>query len=86
MYRYAQLDKNNIVISDSWLSGEIIADNMIAIPDDMESPLDKLYQNGEFIDNPNPPEHQISDRELIESTTLNTEYLVALAELGGSNA
>ena len=37
------------------------------------------------IPNPNPPEPPISDRELMETTALNTEYLVTLAELGGSN-
>ena len=35
---------------------------------------------------PEPPEPPISDRELMETTALNTEYLVTLAELGGSNA
>lgn len=86
MYRYAQLDENNIVVGDSMLSGEVTADNMIPISDDMASPIGKLYQNGEFIDNPNPPEPSIDYNQLQETTALNVEYLVTLAELGGSNA
>ena len=35
-YRYAQIDKYGYVVSDSRLSGKIIAENMIAIADDFD--------------------------------------------------
>ena len=32
-YRYAQVDANGFVVSDSWLSGTVEADNMIPLED-----------------------------------------------------
>lgn len=85
MYRYAQIDDNNIVVSDSWLSGEVVADNMISIPDDMESPLGKKYENGEFInvEHPEPQDEPIDQQELLESMAIDLEYLVTLKNMEG---
>lgn len=46
--RYAQIDKNNICFAESFLSGEVIADNMILLTDDEPSPMGKKYVNGEW--------------------------------------
>lgn len=83
MYRYAQLNDDNIVVADSWLFGEVIADNMISIPDDMESPLGKKYENGEFIVIPPVPDESINYNDMMEELALNIEYLVTLQEMGG---
>ena len=82
MYRFAQLDNNNIVIGDSWLSYDMHQKNMIPLSDNFPSPIGKKYVNGEFIDVPHEP--VITPEMMQESIALNTEYLVALTELGGS--
>lgn len=48
MFYYAQLDKNNICVGVSYLSGEIIADNMIRIEEMNADLLGKKYNNGKF--------------------------------------
>ena len=83
MNRFAQLDNNNIVVSDSWLSYEVHEKNMIPIPEFSPSPLGKKYVNGEFIDVP-PQDPPITPERIQESIAINTEYLVTLVELGGS--
>ena len=81
MYRYAQINEKSIAVGDSWLSGEVTADNMIQIPEDLPSPLGKKYENGEFIDVPTPPDESINFEDMMEEMALNIEYLVVLQEL-----
>ena len=83
MYRYAQIDENGIVVSDSHLSGEVHADNMIPIAEDFDL-TNKKYENGEWVEYiPPQPEPEPSVEEILESIAINTEYLVALQELNG---
>ena len=44
--RYAQINQKGICIADSFLSGEVIAENMILLKEDEPSPLTKKYVNG----------------------------------------
>lgn len=44
--RYAQINANGICIADSYLSGEIKADDMILLTENEASPLGKKYVNG----------------------------------------
>ncbi len=46
--RYAQIDKNNICIADSFLSGEVRKENMIPLTENEPSPLQKKYMNGRW--------------------------------------
>ena len=46
--RYAQIDKNNICIADSFLSGEVKKENMIPLTENESSPLQKKYVNGRW--------------------------------------
>ena len=44
--RYAQINQKGICIADSFLSAEVIAENMILLKEDEPSPLTKKYVNG----------------------------------------
>lgn len=87
MYRYAQINEDNIVIGDSFLSGEVTADNMIAIPEDLESPLGKEYKDGEFIEveHEEPEDISINQQDLLEQIALDTSYLVTLQTIEGND-
>lgn len=86
MIRYAQIDsKTGLVISDSYLSGEVEAENMIQIDEgfDLEN---KKYINGKWIEyvpesnetENNNNETEISDAELIQAEMLlNQESIIA---------
>ncbi len=64
--RYAQINKNGICIADSFLSGEVIAENMISLTDDEPSPLTKKYVNGVWEEVKKEQQAQIqSDAEII---------------------
>ena len=82
MYRYAQIDENGYVVSDSYLSGEVTADNMIPVSDDFDL-SNKRYVDGEWQTyEPSYVEELSEAEQAIFETGINTEYLVALAELG----
>ena len=82
MYRYAQIDENGYIVSDSHLSGEVTADNMIPVSDDFDL-SNKRYVDGEWQTYEPSYVEEISETEqAIFETEINTEYLVALAELG----
>lgn len=49
MYRYAQINEDGIVVSDSHLSGVVNADNMIPITDDFDL-TNKKYVDGEWVE------------------------------------
>ncbi len=64
--RYAQIDSNGICFAESFLSGEVNAEDMILLSDGEPSPLGKRYVNGmweevEIEEIPQPP----SDSEII---------------------
>ena len=49
MKRYAQINEQGLVVSDSHLCGEITAPHMIPIADDFDL-MGKKYENGEWVD------------------------------------
>lgn len=82
MMRYAQIDEDGYVVSDSYLSGEVIAKDMIPIPEDFDI-TNKKYVNGEWVEYiPEPiPEPILSEVEqAILQSVVNSEYLIALQE------
>lgn len=84
--RYAQINSDGYVISDSFLSGEVIAENMIEIAFDFDL-QNKKYVDGNWVEYIVEVEEieeneSISNEELLLSTNLNVEYLVLLKELG----
>lgn len=87
MFKYAQLDSNNVVKGISLLSGEIVAEDMILI-NDMDVVLDSIYnpETGEFtapvIPDPIPVEPTPTVEEMQAQTLINTEYLIAMNEMG----
>ena len=46
--RYAQITQEGICFADSYLSGEVIAEDMILLEENAVSPLGKKYVNGEW--------------------------------------
>lgn len=86
MIRYAQIDsKTGLVISDSYLSGEVEAENMIQIEEDFDL-TNKRYVDGNWIEyvpesnetENNNNETEISDAELIQAEMLlNQESIIA---------
>lgn len=82
MFLYAQLDKEDICISISQLSGEVIADNMIALTEH-EDVLGKQYINGEWreVILPESVAPPLTETEqAVLQTAINTEYLLYLME------
>lgn len=86
MIRYAQIDiETGIVISDSYLSGEVEAENMIQIEESFDL-TNKRYIDGNWIEyvpesnetENNNNETEISDAELIQAEMLlNQESIIA---------
>ena len=86
MIRYAQIDsKTGMVISDSYLSGEVEAENMIQIEEGFDL-TNKRYIDGnwiEYVPESNETENsknetEISDAELIQAEMLlNQESIIA---------
>ena len=79
MIRYAQIDsKTGLVISDSYLSGEVEAENMIQIEEDFDL-TNKRYVDGNWVEYvPESNETEISDAELIQAEMLlNQESIIA---------
>lgn len=83
-YFYAQIDSNNICYVISNLSGEVKSNDMIRLSEYDISLLGKKYDNGKWIEIEETKEEiPLSDMEqTIQETAVNTEYLVALADLG----
>lgn len=82
MNHYIQINDDGTVFSDSWLSGEVHAPNMIKVGDDFD-PTNKKYVNGEWIDY--VPEVTTIPEVSTEPTQLdiieaNTSYLVMMME------
>ena len=86
MIRYAQIDLDTgMVVSDSYLSGEVEAENMIQIKEDFDL-TNKRYIDGNWIEyvpelnetENNKNETEISDAELIQAEMLlNQESIIA---------
>lgn len=86
LIRYAQIDsKTGLVISDSYLSGEVEYENMIQIKEDFDL-TNKRYIDGNWIEyvpelnetENNKNETEISDTELIQAEMLlNQESIIA---------
>ena len=82
MFRYAQIDtETGMVVSDSYLSGEVEADNMISISEGFDL-TNKKYVNGEWVEyTPEPIEPEPTTDEILADIQVNTDYLVCLAEI-----
>ena len=82
MYRYAQIDENGYVVSDSHLSGEVNYPNMIPVSDDFDL-TNKKYVDGEWEEYaPEPaPEVLTEEQEALYQTQINTEEILCLMEL-----
>ena len=81
MIRYAQIDiKTGLVISDSYLSGEVEVENMIQIEEDFDL-TNKRYIDGnwiEYVPEKTEFKEEISDDELIRAEMLlNQESIIA---------
>ena len=48
--RYAQIDKNGICFAESFLSGEVNAENMILLAEEEASPIGKKYVDGVWLE------------------------------------
>ena len=74
MYRYAQIDlETGMVVSDSYLSGIVEADNMIPISEDFDL-TNKKYVDGEWVEyEPEPipePEPEPTEQEIMQAEIL----------------
>ena len=72
--RYAQIDGNGICFADSYLSGEVNANDMIPLDENVISPLGKKYCNGEWqeVEQLQLPEPE-SDTEIIMQSIAELE-------------
>lgn len=85
MYRYAQVDNDGYVVSDSWLSSKVDDKNMIPVLDGFDL-TNKRYVNGawgEYVPEIIEGEPTQMDRieEIVASTALTTEYMACLQEV-----
>lgn len=79
--RYAQIDiESGMVVSDSYLSGEVKAKHMIPISEDFDL-SNKKYINGEWVDYVPEVVDQLTDQELI-----NAEILLNQADILSNQA
>lgn len=72
--RYAQIDGNGICFADSYLSGEVNANDMVPLDENVISPLGKKYCNGEWqeVEQLQLPEPE-SDTEIIMQSIAELE-------------
>ena len=72
--RYAQIDGNGICFADSYLSGEVNANDMIPLDENVISTLGKKYCNGEWqeVEQLQLPEPE-SDTEIIMQSIAELE-------------
>ena len=71
--RYAQIDGNGICFADSYLSGEVNANDMIPLDENVISPLGKKYCNGEW--------QEVEQLQLPEPETDTEIIMQSIAEL-----
>ncbi len=77
MKRYAQINEEGLVVSDSRLSGEVKADNMIPISDDFDL-TGKKYENGKWVDY--TPEYVEAEQTMTQLDVIeaNTTYIAMM--------
>lgn len=84
MIRYAQIDiKTGIVISDSYLSGEVEAENMIQIEEGFDL-TNKRYIDGnwvEYVPESNETENNNNETEISDTERIQAEILLNQAEI-----
>lgn len=84
MIRYAQIDiKTGIVISDSYLSGEVEAENMIQIEEGFDL-TNKRYIYGnwvEYVHESNETENSKNETEISDAERIQAEILLNQAEI-----
>ena len=72
--RYAQIDETGICFAESYLSGEVKADDMILLTENEPSPLGKRYVNGVWEEVPQVPTPYIeSDTEILMQSIADIE-------------
>ena len=82
--RYAQINQENICFADSYLSGEVVAEDMIPLKENEPSPLGKKYVNGMWEEVKQEPILQPeSDTEIIMQGMTDLE--LAILERGQKN-
>lgn len=82
MFRYAQINESGFVISDSYLSGEVTADNMIAIAEDFNL-TNKKYVGSKWVEYiPETVVEVLTEQEKTAlETAVNIDYLVCLEDM-----
>lgn len=78
MFRYAQIDDNGHLVSDSFLSGEVSFDNMIPIPEDFDLTNKKYNKETKQWEDytPEPVEEPISQDEINAEILLNQAQIM----------
>ena len=79
LYRYAQINDDGFVVSDSYLSGEVKAENMIPLDDNFDL-VNKRFVNGnweEYIPELAEVEQEISSEEIQAQILLNQAQIAA---------
>ena len=82
MYRYAQINSNGYVVSDSYLSGEVTADNMIPVSEDFDL-SNKKYVDGSWEEYTPEPTTEVltEEQEIMYENQSNAEMILCLLEL-----
>lgn len=83
MYRYAQIDDNGYLVSDSFLSGEVTSDNMIPIPEDFNLANKKYNRETKQWEDyiPEPIPQPVTQEDINNQILINQEYTNCLLEL-----
>ncbi|WP_418203606.1 flagellar basal-body rod protein [Anaerotignum faecicola] len=83
MKRYAQINKNGYVISDSYLSDIVNLPNMILLEKgfDLKNKRWNGMQWEEYTPEPTPEPQLTETEQAILDTTINVDYLVCMKEL-----
>lgn len=84
MFRYAQIDSDGFIVSDSQLSGEVIADDMIRVGEDVDL-TNKKYNldTKEFEEYIPEVIEPVEEPSINEEILLETKYQTLLLEMGG---
>ena len=83
MYRYVSIGDDGIITGESWLTGEVEAENLILVDPDFDT-ANKRYIDGKWVDypEPEPSEDEMEEWEQTQmEMAMNVEYLVMLAEM-----
>lgn len=84
--RYAQINPDNICFADSFLSGEVTADNLILLAESDPSPIGKMWNGSTWEDVPEPePEPVRNITRLAFRNRFTTSEKVAIYTAAESN-